>query len=120
MLDGTYADSPLTGAHPRPGEHRPPPASDGPVPAPGDRYPGRSALHGTGHRLLLGGRPDRVALDHLRSRWAGLVEVRPDALTGNGAVLVRPDCYLGFRAAAADAAGLAAVDAHLGTYLIPR
>ncbi len=120
MLDTSYADSPLTGAHPRPSERPPAAAADGPVPAPGDRYPGRSALRGTGHHLLVAGQPDQPALDRLRSRWAGLLEVQPAAQTGNGAVLVRPDGYLGFRAAAADAAGLAAVDAHLGSYLIPR
>jgi len=63
------------------------------------------------------GRPDRPALEHLRSRWAGLLDVH--AFEGNGAVLVRPDGYLGFRAASADAAGLTALDAHLGSYLIP-
>jgi 6-methylpretetramide 4-monooxygenase / 4-hydroxy-6-methylpretetramide 12a-monooxygenase len=120
MLDGSYADSPLTGAHPRPSEHERRPAGDDPVPGPGDRYPRRSALRGTGHHLLVAGRAAQPSLDHLRSRWAGLVEVWPDALTGNGAVLVRPDSYLGFRAATADAAGLAAVDAHLGSYLSPR
>jgi 6-methylpretetramide 4-monooxygenase / 4-hydroxy-6-methylpretetramide 12a-monooxygenase len=115
MLDLSYADSPLTGEDPLPR------AEDDPVPGPGERYPGRSALHGTGHHLLVSGRPDLRALNHLRSRWAGLVTVGPEPLlAGNGAVLVRPDGYLGFRAASADAAGLAAVDAHLGSYLVPR
>jgi hypothetical protein len=50
-----------------------------------------------------------------------MVTVGDDSLwDGNGVVLVRPDGYLGFRAASADAAGVAAVDAHLGSYLIPR
>jgi 6-methylpretetramide 4-monooxygenase / 4-hydroxy-6-methylpretetramide 12a-monooxygenase len=114
MLDFSYADSPLTG------EDRLPRTGHDPVPVPGERYPGRSALRGTGHHLLVSGRPDRQELDHLRSRWDGLVTVGPESLlAGNAAVLVRPDGYLGFRAAA-DAAGLAAVDAHLGAYLIPR
>ena len=65
----------------------------------------------------MSGRPDRPALEHLRSRWAGLLDVH--AFEGNGAVLVRPDGYLGFRAASAAAAGLTALDAHLGSYLIP-
>jgi hypothetical protein len=50
-----------------------------------------------------------------------MVTVGDDSLwDGNGVVLVRPDGYLGLRAASADAAGVAAVDAHLGSYLIPR
>jgi 6-methylpretetramide 4-monooxygenase / 4-hydroxy-6-methylpretetramide 12a-monooxygenase len=112
MLDVSYADSPLTG------DYALPRTAGDPVPMPGERYPGRSALRGTGHYLLLSGRPAQPALDHLRSRWAGLVEIRP-SLAGTGAVLVRPDGYLGFRAASADAAGLAALDAHLGSYLVP-
>ncbi len=97
-----------------------------PVPFPGERYPGRSALHGTAHHLLLAGGRDEQAVAGLRRSWAGLVEVgeavpvpRQAAQDGNGAVLVRPDGYLGFRAASADAAGLAALDAHLRSYLIP-
>jgi hypothetical protein len=34
-------------------------------------------------------------------------------------ILVRPDGHIGFRAAPADAAGLAALDAHLDSYLVP-
>ncbi len=121
MLDVAYAGSPLTGRYPAAGDDGLPRRSDDPVPAPGERYPGRAALRGTGHHVLLAGRPDQPALDHLRSRWAGLVEVSTNPLLGgNGAVLVRPDGYLGFRAASADAAGLAALDAHLGSYLIPN
>jgi 6-methylpretetramide 4-monooxygenase / 4-hydroxy-6-methylpretetramide 12a-monooxygenase len=118
MLDVSYADSPLTGEYRRPGGSEPRRRSDDPVPVPGERYPGRSALHGTRHHLLLATDADQPTADHLRSRWAGLVDVH--AVEGNGAVLVRPDGYLGFRAAATDAAGLAAVDAHLSTYLIPN
>jgi hypothetical protein len=44
---------------------------------------------------------------------------RQAAQEGNGAVLVRADGYLGYRVASADAAGLAAVDSHLRSYLIP-
>jgi 6-methylpretetramide 4-monooxygenase / 4-hydroxy-6-methylpretetramide 12a-monooxygenase len=118
MLDGSYAGSPLTGSYPAAGDQELPRRADDPVPAPGERYPQRVALRGTGHHLLVSGRPDRPALDHLRSRWAGLLDVH--AWEGNGAVLVRPDGYLGFRAASADAAGLAAIDAHLSSYLIPN
>ena len=121
MLDVSYADSPLTGAHPLAG--RAPAAAC-------ERRPrsrsGRSlsgSVRAARHRSPpAAGRPAATAW-----RWTtcaaggrGWWTVQPDALTGNGAVLVRPDGYLGFRAAAADAAGLAAVDAHLGSYLIPR
>ena len=117
MLDGSYAGSPLTSSYPPAGDQALPSRSDDPVPAPGERYPQRVALGGTRHHLLVSGRPGGPGLDHLRSRWAGLLDVH--AFDGNGAVLVRPDGYLGFRAASADAAGLAALDAHLGSYLIP-
>jgi 6-methylpretetramide 4-monooxygenase / 4-hydroxy-6-methylpretetramide 12a-monooxygenase len=120
MLDVGYADSPLTG------HYGPPRTTSDPVPSPGERYPRRSALLGTAHHLLVYGNRDDQAVADLRRRWAGLVEVGaagPDphqaASGGNGLVLVRPDGYLGFRAASADAAGLAAVDAHLGSYLVP-
>ena len=96
-----------------------------PVPFPGARYPGRSALRGTAHHLLLSGPRDDRSVASLERRWAGLVEVgefvpdpRRAAHEGNGAVLVRPDGYLGFRASA-DTSGLAAVDAHLSSYLVP-
>jgi 6-methylpretetramide 4-monooxygenase / 4-hydroxy-6-methylpretetramide 12a-monooxygenase len=36
-----------------------------------------------------------------------------------GAILVRPDGYVGFVAGSADEAALGALDAHLETYLIP-
>jgi 6-methylpretetramide 4-monooxygenase / 4-hydroxy-6-methylpretetramide 12a-monooxygenase len=120
MLDTDYAGSPLIG------HYEPPRTTSDPVPFPGERYPGRSALHGTVHHLLLSGSRDDQAVAGLRRRWAGLVEVgeagpdpRHAAREGNGVVLVRPDGYLGFRAESADAAGLAAVDAHLGSYLVP-
>ena len=120
MLDFDYSGSPLTGHFGLPRTR------DDPVPFPGERYPGRSALHGTAHHLLLSGRRDEQALAGLRRSWAGLVEVgeavpapRQAARERNGAVLVRPDGYLGYRVASADAAGLAAVDAHLRSYLIP-
>jgi hypothetical protein len=117
MLDGSYPGSPLTSSYPPAGDRGLPRRCDDPVPAPGERYRQRVALRGTSHHLLVSGRPGRPALDHLRSRWAGLLDVH--AFEGNGAVLVRPDGYLGFRAASADAAGLAALDANLVSYLIP-
>ena len=36
-----------------------------------------------------------------------------------GAVLVRPDGFIGFRAVPADTAGMNALDRHLASYLVP-
>ena len=67
-------------------------------------------------------------LDAMRARWNGLVTIIDgsagfDAASagapGGGAVLVRPDGFIGFRAAPADAKTMAALDAHLASYLIP-
>ena len=38
-------------------------------PAPGDRYPDRAALTGTGHHLLLFGGADELGIERLRRRW---------------------------------------------------
>ena len=65
-------------------------------------------------------------IERLRRRWPGLPTVtegtgdpRRAGLATGGAVLVRPDGYLGYRAVPADHAGLSALDAHLDSYLIP-
>jgi hypothetical protein len=120
MLDVSYAASPLVGEYLGPGGE--PPAA----PGPGDRYPDRATLAGTGHHALLFDVRDDAGVAHLRRRWRGLVDVvqaRGDArragLATSGAVLVRPDGHIGFRAGPADAAGLAALDAHLDSYLVP-
>ena len=127
MLDVSYAASPLTGEHVQPGG---PPL---PAPGPGDRYPDRAALTGTEHVLLTFGAVPAPGLDRLRRRWAGVLTVtegtgdpRRAGLTvqaagevGGGAVLIRPDGYVGFRAVPADHAGLSALDAHLDSYLVP-
>jgi 6-methylpretetramide 4-monooxygenase / 4-hydroxy-6-methylpretetramide 12a-monooxygenase len=119
MLDFSYARSPLTSEYPMPG------GQQTAAPAPGERYPDRAMLAGTAHHLLIFGSADAAGLDRLRRRWAGLVEVvrarsdpRRAGLTAHGAVLVRPDGYIGFRAHPADVAGLDALDAHLGSYLV--
>jgi hypothetical protein len=120
MLDVKYADSPLVGEHLGPGVEAPA------VPGPGDRYPDRTALAGTAHHLVLFGAADDAGVERLRRRWCGLLDVvhatgdpRRAGLSTQGAVLVRPDGHIGFRAAPADAAGLAALDAHLDSYLVP-
>jgi hypothetical protein len=118
MLGISYAGSPLVGEHPTPAAEPPP------APAPGDRYPDRTALHGTG--LLTYGAVDEPALARLRDRWRDLVAVRPGvgdprhvSLPAAGAILVRPDGHIGFRATLADGEGLAALDVHLQSYLVP-
>jgi len=122
MLDITYADSPLVGEHVDAGAA----SADPSVPGPGDRYPDRTMLTGTKHHLLLFGAVEETTVARLRSRWDRLVDVqrgngdpgRAGLAGGTGAVLVRPDGHIGFRAAPADAAGLEALDAHLGSYLV--
>jgi len=60
----------------------------------------------------------------LRRRWQGLVEISRATgdpgragLADGGAVLIRPDGHIGFRTPVSSA-GLEALDAHLGSYLI--
>jgi 2-polyprenyl-6-methoxyphenol hydroxylase-like FAD-dependent oxidoreductase len=123
MLDVSYAGSPLIGERLGEGICRP----DGP--APGERYPDRTTLTGPGHHLLLFAAPP-ANLRQLENRWDGLVEVVDARASGldaaragvpsGGAVLIRPDGFIGFRAIPADAAGLDALSAHLARYLIER
>jgi 2-polyprenyl-6-methoxyphenol hydroxylase-like FAD-dependent oxidoreductase len=120
MLDTSYAGGALAGESLGPG-------ATGPAgPGPGDRYPDRVALPGPRHHLLLFGPPPGDSAEQLARRWRGLVDViqaggdpRRAGLSDSGAVLVRPDGYIGFRAAPAGPAALAAVDEHLSRYLIP-
>ncbi len=114
MMDFSYAGTPLVGADGRP---------DG-APLPGDRYPDRASLPGTAHHLLLFGEADTPTLERLCRRWDGLVQLTPAngrgaGMLDAGALLIRPDGYIGFRAATADAAGLGALDSHLESYLVP-
>lgn len=117
MLDVSYAGSTLVG---QPGV-----GAEGL--SPGVRFPARCHLSGTGHHLIVFG--DAPHLDHLRARWDGLVSIIDAAsahldaaeagVPNGGAILVRPDGFIGFRAAPADEATMAALDAHLATYLVP-
>jgi 6-methylpretetramide 4-monooxygenase / 4-hydroxy-6-methylpretetramide 12a-monooxygenase len=113
MLDITYAGGPLLGEYLAPGA--PPP----PDPEPGDRFPDQISPR-TSHRLLLFGAADDDAAAGLRQRWAGLVDVAEAGTDGRrtGAVLIRPDGYVSFRANATDAPALAAIEQHLDSYLI--
>jgi 2-polyprenyl-6-methoxyphenol hydroxylase-like FAD-dependent oxidoreductase len=96
--------------------------------SPGTRFPACHFLSGTGHHLIALGKVPR--LDYLRARWDKLVSI-VDASTGpfaataagvpnGGAILVRPDGFVGFRADPADEKTMDALDAHLATYLIPN
>lgn len=118
MLDVSYAGSPLVGEHLAAG------VEWSSAPAPGERYPDRVALNGTEHHVVLFGAADAAAVDHLSRRWYGLLNVvtatdhsRAPGGSESGALLVRPDGHVGFRAAPADAGGLTALDTHLDSYL---
>jgi hypothetical protein len=47
------------------------------------------------------------------------LDAREAGVPNGGAVLVRPDGFIGFRAAPADETTMNALDAHLATYLVP-
>jgi 2-polyprenyl-6-methoxyphenol hydroxylase-like FAD-dependent oxidoreductase len=114
MLDISYAESPLVGEYVAAG------AQPSSLPSAGARYPDGHELAGREHHVLLFGNVDEAAAARLRDRWAGLVDVARTAEgPASGALLVRPDGYVGFRAIPADAAGIEALDAHLGQYLFP-
>ncbi|MDQ8727243.1 FAD-dependent monooxygenase [Bradyrhizobium sp. LHD-71] len=117
MLDVSYAGSPLVG-------------EAGVVvegPSPGERFPARLRLNDIGHHLIVFG--DVPCLDRLRKRWGKLISI-VDASSAHfdtaevgapndGAILVRPDGFIGFRAIPADEKTMAALDAHVATYLVP-
>lgn len=117
MLDVSYAGSPLVGAA-------------GVIlegPSPGERFPAHLRLSGTGHHLVVfGGAP---CMDRLRARWDKLISIvdassaQFDAIEAGvpngGAILVRPDGFIGFRAAPFNGTTMAALDAHVATYLVP-
>ena len=121
MLDVTYAGSKLVGEYIGPGISPPH------APAPGARFPDCTRLTGTSHHLLTFG--EAAALDRFRGRWDVLVSVQDGTGAGldaaragvrdGGAVLVRPDGFIGFRAVPADTAGMNALDLHLASYLVP-
>ena len=115
MLDVSYAGSPLVGQA----------GATVAAPEPGLRFPDCHRLKGELHHLIVFG--EAPGLDAMRARWNGLVTIIDGSgfdaaragAPGGGAVLVRPDGFIGFRAAPADAKTMAALDAHLASYLIP-
>ena len=116
MLDISYAGSTLVGQASA--------VLDGP--APGLRFPACHRLRGTGHHLIVFGEARR--LGPLRARWGELVSIIDAAaarfdpteagVPAGGAILVRPDGFIGFRAAPADETTMAALDTHLASYLV--
>ena len=119
MLDVSYAGSPLVGQAGGEMAGRP---------SPGERFPARHWLSGTGHHLIVFGAAPR--LDHLRARWGQLVSIVDAAsahfdateagVPNGGAILVRPDGFIGFRAVPANERTMDALDAQLATYLVPE
>jgi hypothetical protein len=97
-------------------------------PSPGERLPACHRLRGTGHHLIVFG--EAPPLDPIRARWGKLVSIVDASDAGfdpaeagvpdGGAILVRPDGFIGFRAAPVDDSTMAALDAHLATYLVPH
>jgi hypothetical protein len=95
--------------------------------SPGMRFPACHHLGGARHHLIVFGQAPR--LDYLRARWDKLVSIVDASIApfdaaaagvpNGGAILVRPDGFVGFRADPADEMTMDALDAHLATYLKP-
>ncbi|CAH1665388.1 FAD-dependent monooxygenase [Chelatococcus asaccharovorans] len=114
MLDVSYTGSPLIAAQ----------SADDAV---GTRLPAWHRLAGTSHHLIIfDNTPGRQAFDARWQHAVAAVEGRslglePSAagVSDRGAVLVRPDGFIGFRAPALDDAAVDALDIHLASYLMP-
>jgi 2-polyprenyl-6-methoxyphenol hydroxylase-like FAD-dependent oxidoreductase len=115
MLDVSYAGSALVG---QAGQM----AND---PVTGIRFAGCHHLRGTCHHLVVA--HSAPHLDKFRDRWNELVSIVNASqfdgvlsdIADGGAILVRPDGFVGFHADPADATTMDALDAHLTSYLIP-
>ena len=118
MLDVSYAGSPLVGEA----------GESGGVLAAGERFPGRQRIGGESHHLIVFGGSSGLA--DFSARWGDHVSVVDGAesefdavecgVPEGGAILVRPDGFIGFRAAPMHEPNVAALHAHLETYLIAR
>jgi 2-polyprenyl-6-methoxyphenol hydroxylase-like FAD-dependent oxidoreductase len=121
MIDVDYAGSPLVAEYEAKG-------ADTAGARPGQRYPDWTLFGGSSHHVLVfGAVADAGSLARLDRRWSGLVEVSQDpdvdparaGVPTGGLVLIRPDGHVGFRSPSADAGGLAALESHLSSYLVP-
>ena len=99
MVDLSFPDSPLLGCHGAP--------ANGGGPRPGCRFPARTRLAGCQHHLLIYRQSNGCERALCADRWPGVLEILvgeticPPELAGvapQGAVLVRPDGYIGFQA----------------------
>lgn len=120
MLDVTFHDSPIVACHGSP--------PDDESPRPGCRFPARTRLSGCLHHLLLYGTASATDRARLVDRWAGALEILdgetvcPTDLAGvspAGAVLVRPDGYIGFQAQTWSDEARQALDRHLDGQFAP-
>jgi 2-polyprenyl-6-methoxyphenol hydroxylase-like FAD-dependent oxidoreductase len=91
----------------------------------GIRFTAGHDLRGTSHHLIVP--DDAPCLDYLRKRWERRVTIvdasqfdEVSDVPDGGAILVRPDGFVGFRADPSDEMTVNALDAHLATYLIPN
>jgi 2-polyprenyl-6-methoxyphenol hydroxylase-like FAD-dependent oxidoreductase len=98
-------------------------------PRPGQWYPDWTQLGGSSHQVLtFGANAEAEPLARFGRRWSNLVRISHNpsvdpvraGLPAGGTVLIRPDGHIGFRFPSADADAFAALDRHLGSYLIPE
>ncbi|MGH7786523.1 MAG: FAD-dependent monooxygenase [Candidatus Binatia bacterium] len=120
MLDVTFPHSPIVGFHGAP--------SPDEAPRPGCRFPARTRLQGCLHHLVLYGSVPGSDRARLVGRWSGALEILdgasvcPTDLAGvspAGAVLVRPDGYIGFQAQRWNDEARDALDRHLERQFAP-
>lgn len=120
MLDLAFPDSPLAGAHGEP--------ATGEGPRPGSRFPERTRLGGCLHHLLVYGHAPDWNRAAFAARWSAVLQIvagericppEQAGVGSDGAVLVRPDGYVGFQAQAWTAAARDAFEGHFGEQFAP-
>jgi 2-polyprenyl-6-methoxyphenol hydroxylase-like FAD-dependent oxidoreductase len=121
MIDVDYWGSPLVVDHGGGG-------AGATGPRPGQWYADWTRFGGTLHKVLVFGEVSNAEpLNRLIRRWSKLVEIACNpsvdraraGLVADGIVMIRPDGHVGFRFPSTDADAFAALDHHLGSYLIP-